>query len=104
MKLARGQCLRNASSSTSVPVALTEKSVCGSLAAQSCDGCAVGVVRDRRLELPPAPFGGGVGAEEAFAHVVINADDAQALVAKKAHGLRADEPRGACHQNNVHSL
>ncbi len=40
MNTAAGQCLRTASSTTSVPFAFTVKSVCGSLAAQSCDGCA----------------------------------------------------------------
>ena len=33
-------CLRAASSRFSVPLALTPKSVCGSFAAQSCEGCA----------------------------------------------------------------
>ena len=40
MKVASGQCLRVASSSTRVPFAFTLKSVKGSRAAQSCDGCA----------------------------------------------------------------
>ena len=40
MNTAPGQCLRVASSTASVPFAFTVKSVCGSLAAQSCDGCA----------------------------------------------------------------
>ena len=35
-----GQCARAASSRLRVPLALTPKSVCGSRAAQSCDGCA----------------------------------------------------------------
>ena len=33
-------CARAASSRLSVPLALTPKSVCGSFAAQSCEGCA----------------------------------------------------------------
>ena len=40
MKGASGQCARVASSRLSVPLALTPKSVCGSLAAQSWEGCA----------------------------------------------------------------
>ena len=40
MKTASGQCCRVASSRFRVPTALTPKSVCGSRAAQSCDGCA----------------------------------------------------------------
>ena len=39
-KVASGACRRVASSRLSVPLALTAKSVCGSRAAQSCDGCA----------------------------------------------------------------
>ena len=38
--VASGRCRRVASSRLSVPLALTVKSVCGSVAAQSCDGCA----------------------------------------------------------------
>ena len=37
---ASGQDFRAASSSVSVPLALTVKSVCGSFAAQSCEGWA----------------------------------------------------------------
>ena len=40
MKMALEACLRTASRNTSVPLALTVKSVAGSRAAQSCDGCA----------------------------------------------------------------
>ena len=40
MKVASGAWVRAACSRFRVPVALTEKSVCGSLAAQSCEGCA----------------------------------------------------------------
>ncbi len=40
MNVASGACSRAASSRFSVPSALTPKSVCGSRAAQSCDGCA----------------------------------------------------------------
>jgi hypothetical protein len=40
MKTASGQWRRVASSSTIVPFALIVKSVAGSRAAQSCDGCA----------------------------------------------------------------
>ncbi len=40
MKGASIACARAASSRFSVPLALTPKSVCGSLAAQSWDGCA----------------------------------------------------------------
>ena len=40
MNVAVGACSRVASSRLSVPLALTAKSVCGSDAAQSCDGCA----------------------------------------------------------------
>jgi hypothetical protein len=39
-KGASGQCARAASSRLRVPLALTPKSVCGSLAAQSCEGWA----------------------------------------------------------------
>ncbi len=40
MNVASGACRRVASSRLSVPFALTPKSVCGSGAAQSCEGCA----------------------------------------------------------------
>ena len=38
--MALGRYFLVSSSKFKVPLALTEKSVCGSLAAQSCDGCA----------------------------------------------------------------
>ena len=48
MKVAVGAWRRVASSRLRVPFALTPKSVCGSDAAQSCDGCAGGV--DHKLD------------------------------------------------------
>ena len=104
-----------------MPLALTVKSVSGSRAAQSCDGCAavwmttamarpwrceqrahgafvadvgvdVRVIAQRRFELVARPARRGVGAEEARAHVVVDADDVRPLAAK-ARRFRADQAR-----------
>ncbi len=122
MKTASGQCLRVASSMTSVPLAFTEKSVGGSLAAQSCEGCAavcttsadvlavagenrvdavgvadvdvvMGVAGNGGDELAAAPFRRGVGTEKGLPHVVVDAGDVESLGAEEANRLGPDQSR-----------
>ena len=101
-------------------MALTPKSVCGSLAAQSWEGWAavwttssilpacsredpldrvavadVGVLPVELGVLGDQPLGHvrgrGLGAEEAGPHVVLDADDVEALADEVLDGLRADQ-------------
>ncbi len=130
-----GAWRRVASSRFSVPLALTAKSVCGSRAAQSCEGCAAAwttssrsrgvrgedaldavrvadverrahakLRRARRPARSLTSAGRGVGAEERGAHVVLDADDVEAVRDEVADGLRADQPPGACDDCSGHAF
>ena len=130
--VASGLCRLVASSRLSVPFALTVKSVCGSDAAQSCEGCAavwmtsssspampaehpvdaVGVADvqvDRaegvvRLE-QPSRLGRRrrLGPEEAGPHVVLDPDDVVARLDEVPDGLRADQPARARDDRDRHA-
>ena len=132
MNVASGCTLRVASSRFIVPLALTPKSVCGSDAAQSCDGCAavwidrrevepmrsnsaqdaVGVADVERLaaelvrELLQQALrragGRGIRPEEARAHVVLDADDVIAGTDEMGDRLGADQPSGPRDDNGGH--
>ena len=131
MKGASGQWARAASSRLRVPLALTPKSVCGSLAAQSWEGWAavwmtssiwpacsakirsiasrvadVGVLPAELGVLGDQPLGDvrgrGLGAEEAGPHVVLDADDVEALGDEVLDGLGADQAPGARDDRNRH--
>ena len=120
MKGASGQLARAASSRLRVPLALTPKSVWGSLAAQSwegwaavwmtssirlpvlgedpVDGIAVADVDALAAELGVGgeePLGDvrgrGLGAEEAGPHVVLDADDVVSLADEVADRLGPDQ-------------
>ena len=132
MKGASGQWARAASSRLSVPLALTPKSVCGSLAAQSWEGWAavwttssiwpacsrkirsiavavadVGVLPAELGVLGDEPLGHvrgrGLGAEEAGPHVVLDADDVEALGDEVLDRLGADQAPGPRDDRYRHS-
>ena len=129
----RARPVRVASSRFSVPLALTPKSVCGSEAAQSCDGCAAvwmtaarsPPTRSNRRSTPSAsrmssssvrnsartrPAAArrarrrGVGPEEPRAHVVLDADHVVARPREVSDGLRSDQPAGARDDDRGHQL
>ena len=114
-----------------MPLALTVKSVKGSLAAQSWLGWAAvwmtsfdvlavfgeelgdallvadvaGVVEEVGAELLEAlavPGGGGGVAEETAAHVVVDADDPVELFGEKLDAFAADEACGPGDQTDIH--
>ena len=114
-------CFRVASSITIVPFAFTVKSMIGSLAAQSCDGCAAACTTSARsfpyfantlliavgiadvrahvrvaraellLELLALPRRAGLLAEEHAAHVVVDAHDIHPEPGEVRRCLRANE-------------
>jgi hypothetical protein len=118
MNGASGQWSRAACRRLSVPTALIEKSVCGSRAAQSCEGWAAqwitsdGLVT-REGTLDPVPVadvevqrgetlhggvqlrghagGGRLGTEEVRPHVVVDSDDVEPLLGEVADRFGADE-------------
>ena len=132
MNTASGQCCRVFSIMFSVPTAFTSKSVNGSRAAQSCDGCAAvwmtsamsvpyvrnnsstaGRSRMSRLDVGVAvaefllegrchPRGRRILAEEHLAHVVVDPDDMQAESGKMLRSLGSDEACGSGDEGNRH--
>ena len=122
MNGASGQNFRAASSRFSVPLAFTVKSVCGSRAAQSCDGCdavctmasnaaamlleqiqhCVGVANvdvvmfvtaNIRNQIVARFPGRSFGAEEFRAHVVVDPDHAHVVAGEALYAFRADQSR-----------
>ena len=117
-----------------MPLALTPKSVCGSEAAQSCEGCAAvwmtaarsAPTRSNRRSTPSASRmssssvrnsalnsssrrcggagGGGLRAEEPRAHVVLDPDHVVARAREVGDGLGPDQPAGARHDDRGHQL
>src|SRR5262249_9450245 len=49
----------------------------------------VGIIRQARFQLTPAPFGRRVVAEKLLPHVVLDADDLEPLRAEETYGLGA---------------
>ncbi len=114
-----------------MPLALTVKSVCGSDAAQSCDGWAAVWMtssiwsrwRSNSRRTPSAsrmsrsswwnvavlveqplrgPAGRGLRAEEPGPHVVLDADDVEAGLDEMRHRFRADQPACSCDDRDRH--
>ena len=133
MNVASGACRRVASSRLSVPLALTPKSVCGSDAAQSCDGCAAvwttssSAARARRRPVDARrrrgcrPRASGIpgsarrsrsvtwrrrrlGAEEAGAHVVLDPDHVEAGLDEVRDRLGADQAARAGDDRGGHAV
>src|SRR6185436_7821061 len=115
--VASGACSRAACSRLSVPFALTLKSVCGSVAAQSCDGCAavwtISSIADVELDAVERVVGveqlaRGVRrrclrTEEAGAHVVLDPNDVEADAREAMDRGGPDQPPGACDDRDWHS-
>jgi len=66
-------------------------------------GIDVTVARDALLEMSPGRLGRRRGAEEITPHVVVDADDVQAVLREQAGRLRANEPRRASDDGNAHA-
>ena len=66
-------------------------------------GIDVRVIAQRRFEMVARPARRGVGTEEARAHVVVDADDAQALGRELARGFRADQARRTGDDGDAHA-
>ena len=79
MNVADGANLRVASSTHSVPLAFTVKSICGSLAAQSCEGCAAAWItsssRAGLVNLAPFSFFNAVSSDPIYVVVGIGLRD-----------------------------
>ena len=111
-----------------MPLALTPKSICGSDAAQSCDGCAavwitssrglcsarrsharrvadVDVLERKVSKRRAAPWvvcEVDAPARKTCPHVVLDADDVIAGLSEVPEGIRTDESAGACDNGDWH--
>ena len=57
-----------------------------------------------RLEFATAPLGGGVVAEEGPPHVIVDADDVEALAAEEPHCFCADQARRSRYNCYAHEI
>ena len=65
--------------------------------------CVVHVARDRALQLPELPRRRALLAEEHRPHVVVDADDLEAVPGEEPHAGGADEAGGSGDDGDVHS-